>query len=82
MCQHSALDHDYLCFLSSRDLPNIKEAVKDYAHQYSFYSSHFVDYLDGVISSVTENHHQEALWCNMREERGNPNAIVYPVSSS
>lgn len=71
---HSALDHPYLVALGTGQLPDIDAAIRDYAHQYSFYSSYFVHYLDGVINALTEQSHKDELYENIKEERGDPNA--------
>ncbi|PCI07178.1 MAG: hypothetical protein COB77_05245 [Gammaproteobacteria bacterium] len=71
---HSALNHPYLVALGSGALPDTAVALKDYAHQYSFYSSYFVKYLDGVINALVTQEHKDALLENIEEEMGNPDA--------
>jgi pyrroloquinoline quinone (PQQ) biosynthesis protein C len=71
---HSALNHPYLVALGNGTLPDTAEALKNYAHQYSFYSSYFVKYLDGVINALELQSHKDTLFENIEEERGNPDA--------
>lgn len=68
---HHALNHPYLLKLSKGLLPNTNEAIKDYANQYSYYSSWFVRYLRGVISSLPSDRLKSRLMENILEEEGN-----------
>ncbi len=70
--EHPALSHPYLVKLSEGQLPNISEAIKDYAYQYSFYSSWFIRYLEGVIASLPSENLKNELLENLMEEKGNP----------
>lgn len=70
---HTALNHPYLVGLANGRF-NTPEVIKDYAHQYSFYSSFFVDYLDGVIKALEKQEHKDALIENIEEEKGDPEA--------
>ena len=72
---HPALNHPYLVSLGSGTLPNTEEAIRDYAHQYSFYSSYFVKYLDGVINTLGSEDHKAELRENIESEKGNPEAV-------
>ena len=56
---HEALNHPYLERLSNGRLPNVQEALKDYAHQYSIYSDWFVPYLDAVINNLDRQDHKD-----------------------
>ena len=49
---HPAVKHDYLTSLRDGKFNNMNEVIKDYAHQYSHYSSYFVKYLNGSIRSL------------------------------
>ena len=71
---HRALNHPYLLKLSKGLLPNIDEAIKDYANQYSYYSSWFVRYLKGVINSLPSDKLKSKFMENIIEEEGNPHA--------
>ncbi len=71
---HPALNHPYLVELGAGTLPDVTGAIRDYAHQYSVYSSYFVDYLDGVIKALTDEAHKEELLENIEEEKGDPYA--------
>lgn len=72
---HPAVNHPYLVKLSKGLFPNQDEAIKDYAHQYSFYSSWFVRYLKGVVKSMPSKRLQLELLENINEEEGDKNAI-------
>ena len=69
---HPALNHAYLINLSKGNYSLMDETLRDYAHQYSFYSSWFVRYLNGVISALPLQEHKDLLMENLREEVGNP----------
>ena len=53
----------------------MNEVIKDYAHQYSHYSSYFVRYLNGSIRSLKNPQHKESLRKNVIEEVGDKNSI-------
>ena len=72
--QHKALHHPYLQRLAQGRLPNVEMALRDYSHQYSFYSNGFTTYLDHVISKLDSKEHRDALLENLVEEQGDPNA--------
>jgi len=72
---HPAVNHPYLIKLSKGLFPNPAEAIKDYAHQYSFYSLWFVRYLKGVIKSMPSKRLELELIENIKEEEGDENAI-------
>ena len=74
--EHPATHHPYLEGLSSNSLPNIDEAIRDYAFNYSVYSAEFVTYLNLVIAGLTRQHHRELIIENLYEEQGDPNSTV------
>lgn len=69
---HPAVHHPYLERLAMGQLPNVKLALMDYAHQYSFYSVCFPQYLESVIEGLESEAHREILRENLREEQGDP----------
>ena len=72
---HPALNHEYLNRLSTGELPNIDDALRDYAFNYSSYSDKFVEYLDAVITGIKNKKHQELIRENLLEEEGDPMAV-------
>ena len=68
--EHPATHHPYLEGLSSNSLPNIDEAIRDYAFNYSAYSAEFVTYWNLVIAGLTRQHHRELIIENLYEEQG------------
>jgi len=72
---HPAVKHDYLTSLRDGKFNNMNEVIKDYAHQYSHYSSYFVRYLNGSIRSLKNPQHKESLRKNVIEEVGDKNSI-------
>jgi len=71
---HHAVNHDYLKRFANGDLPNNKEAIKDFAHQYSYYSKDFTAYLGGAIETLDNGKHREMIMENLEEEQGVENA--------
>ena len=71
---HRAITHPYLVRMRRGLFPDMKEALKDYAHQYSFYSRGFVSYLTSVIDRLPNDDHKEAIRENLEEEQGDPNS--------
>lgn len=69
---HPGVQHPYLRRLAAGDLPSVRLALMDYAHQYSFYSSHFPQYLESVINTLESADHRSVLYENLEEEQGNP----------
>lgn len=67
---HPAVHHPYLARLADGDLPDISSAIRDYCHQYYFYSSQFPAYLEGVIAGLESAAHRKVLTDNLEEERG------------
>lgn len=67
---HPAVNHPYLQRLADGDLPDMAAAIRDYCHQYYFYSSQFPAYLEGVIAGLGSPAHRQVLIDNLEEERG------------
>ena len=67
---HPAVNHPYLKRLADGDLPDIGAAIRDYCHQYYFYSAQFPAYLEGVIAGLASPAHRKVLIDNLEEERG------------
>ena len=67
---HSAVRHEYLRRLAAGDFPNMKAAIRDYCHQYYFYSAEFTTYLEAVIGGLKSASHRDSLRHNLEEERG------------
>jgi pyrroloquinoline quinone (PQQ) biosynthesis protein C len=67
---HRAVNHPYLTAIENGELPDIMEALKEYAYQYSFYSRDFTNYLAGVIGCLSSEEHKELLLENLCEENG------------
>lgn len=72
--QHNALDHPFLYRLRHGLYDDMVAVLRDYAHQYSFYSRGFVTYLESVIERLPNEDQKEHLRENLVEEQGNPNA--------
>lgn len=71
---HPAVNHPYLKRLADGDLPDIGSAIRDYCHQYYFYSAQFPAYLEGVIAGLPSAAHRKVLIDNLEEERGHGEA--------
>lgn len=69
---HRAVNHPYLQALAGGAVPDIGVALMDYAHQYSFYSDYFVQYIDAVLINVDNQAHRDILLENLLEEQGIP----------
>lgn len=67
---HPAVNHPYLKRLADGDLPDVGAALRDYCHQYYFYSAQFPAYLEGVIGGLESPAHRKVLVENLEEERG------------
>lgn len=78
---HRAVHHPYLRRLASGDLPDVAAAIRDYCHQYYFYSSRFTSYLEAVIGRLESEGHRAVLRKNLMEEHGqdprNPQSIPH-----
>ena len=69
---HSSLSHPFLTQLAAGQFNDTQSVLRDYAHQYSFYSQWFTQYLEGVISTLDNPDHVALLMENMEEEKGTP----------
>ena len=67
-----AVAHPYLVNLREGTLPDVAQALKDFAFQYSCYSSGFVNYVDAVIECLSNDRHKKVLYGNLAEENGEP----------
>lgn len=72
---HPAVHHPYLKRLASGDLPDVRQAVRDYCHQYYFYSAEFTSYLEAVIGGLDSAVHRDILRSNLDEEKGIGDAV-------
>lgn len=68
--QHPAVHHPYLQDLAQGRLPNLQQALQDFAQQYYGYSSHFPRFLTALISRLEQPAHRAALLANLTEESG------------
>ncbi len=75
---HSAVNHEYLKRLGNGDFKNNYEALRDYAHQYSFYSMWFPEYIRSVIGSTNDKNIIEPLNDNLQEELGDEESNHIP----
>ena len=69
---HPAIHHEFLHRLGNSGFSDTTAVLRDYAHQYSFYTQWFTKYLNGVISNLDSSDHQALLLENMEEEKGHP----------
>lgn len=67
---HPAVHHPYLERLSEGRLPDVRSAIRDYCHQYYFYSIEFPSYLQAVIGGLQSEAHRAVVRQNLEEERG------------
>ncbi len=74
----NAVNHPYLRAIRDGSLPNIELAIKDFAFQYSIYSSQFSRYLSIVINNLRKTQHQEILLQNLSEEHGDIHHVDLP----
>jgi len=72
--QHAAVNHQFLYRIRHGLFPNMVAVLRDYAHQYSFYSDGFVKYLRSVIDRLHTEEQKATLMENLIEEEGNPDA--------
>lgn len=75
----NAVNHPYLDALREGGLPNIDLAWQDFAYQYGFYSSQFVQYVSVVINNLKQEHHKEILLENLAEENGGTHDVELPA---
>ena len=69
--QHPAVNHQFLYRLRHGLFPDMVAVLRDYAHQYSFYSRGFVKYLQSVIDNLPTQEQKDTLLENLIEEQGN-----------
>jgi pyrroloquinoline quinone (PQQ) biosynthesis protein C len=67
---HYALTHPYLSRMANGEFPDMVGAIRDFAYQYSFYSSAFTQYLGLVLEQLDNPDHVEAILENIEEEEG------------
>ena len=67
---HDCLNHKYLKKLNLGDFKNIDEVLKDWANQYSYYSSKFPDYIRSIIKNTNDRNIVDPLKKNLDEELG------------
>lgn len=72
--QHAAVNHQFLYRIRHGLFSDMTAVLRDYAHQYSFYSNGFVRYLESVIDRLPTEEQKETLRENLIEEQGNPAA--------
>lgn len=68
--QHRAVKHPYLLGLKIGQFENMDAVLRDFAHQYGFYSEWFPRYLTATISKLENPEHRNALLSNLAEEGG------------
>lgn len=68
--RHRAVHHPYLKALATGTLPDMRQALTDFALHYYGYSAHFPRYLTVTISRLQEPHHRQMLLENLVEESG------------
>jgi pyrroloquinoline quinone (PQQ) biosynthesis protein C len=73
---HAALHHPYVERLATGDLPDMRAALWDFGSQYAYYTELFPDYLRGVIDSLKNADHADALRRNLAEETGDPHSQI------
>ena len=74
----AAVNHPYLRAMSEGDFPNIDMAFKDFAFQYSLYSTRFTRYVSAVIENLNNADHKQILLTNLAEEKGVVNDVELP----
>lgn len=67
---HPVVHHPYLKKLGAGEFENIDSAIRDYAHQYSFYSQLFPEYVKAVMSTTSDPNVLAPLQENLDEELG------------
>lgn len=70
IAEHPALHHPFLIMLSEGQFADTEAVLRDYAHQYSFYSEWFTRYLRGVIDNTDNIACRQTLSENMQDEQG------------
>lgn len=67
---HPAVRHPFLQELSTGGFNKIDDVIRDYSHQYSFYSGWFPEYVQSVIDSTDDPRIIHPLAENLAEELG------------
>jgi len=68
--KHTAVHHPYLRELSNGKFADMNHAIRDFAKQYYYYSEWFPQYIQTVVSRLSNKNHIEVLLQNLSEERG------------
>lgn len=71
---HKAVRHPFLQKLSTGDFKKIDDVIRDYSHQYSFYSQWFPEYVQSVIDTTDDPLIIHPLAENLAEELGTDDA--------
>lgn len=74
----AAVNHPYLHAIREGDFPDFNRALKDFAFQYSLYSSRFTRYVSAVINNLHNDHHKQTLRTNLAEEQGLSHDVELP----
>lgn len=74
----AAANHPYLDAIKTGTFPNVDLAFKDFAFQYSLYSTNFTHYVSAVIQNLTSTEHKQILLANLAEEQGDTHDIELP----
>jgi pyrroloquinoline quinone (PQQ) biosynthesis protein C len=75
----AAVNHQYLGAMATGDFPNTDLAFKDFAFQYSLYSTGFTRYVSAVIKNLSSAKHKKILHCNLAEEQGETTDMALPA---
>ena len=79
--KHQAVHHPYLQRLADGDFRDMPSAIRDFCHQYYFYSADFTSYLEAVIGGLSSAIHRDVLRKNLEGEKGddpaNPEGIPH-----
>lgn len=67
---HPVLNHPFLVKLANGEFNNTDAVIRDYAHQYSFYSRWFPDYVKSVMATTDDKNILHPLQENLDEELG------------
>lgn len=67
---HPVLKHPFLVTLANGGFNNTDDVIRDYAHQYSFYSRWFPEYVKSVMATTDDENVLQPLQENLDEELG------------
>ena len=73
-----AVNHPYLRAMREGDFPDFDLALKDFAFQYSIYSTKFIRYVSVVIDNLSDTEHKQILLTNLAEEQGDTHDVDLP----